>query len=254
MNTTELKSFLDEKVNLYNRPDFISSDPISIPHLFQKKEDIEIIAFLVATIAWGKREMIIKNGLKLCELLEHEPYNFVIHHSKTDLKNLGSFVHRTFNETDLKVFLSALKHLYQNHGGLEKSFSNGDNVSEKISRFKALFFSIPHAERTEKHVSDPLKGSSAKRLNMFLRWMVRKDNNGVDFGIWNTIKPSELYCPLDVHTGNTARKLQLLKRKQNDWKAVVELTEQLRKFDPNDPIKYDFALFGIGVFEDFLYL
>ena len=253
MNLTELKAFLDEKVVEYNQPKFVESDPIQIPYQFQQKEDIEIAAFLTATIAWGNRTMINKNAKRMMELLGNSPYDFVMYHTEEDLEPLESFVHRTFNGTDFKFFIKALKNIYKNHGGLETVFftRKDEQLQQTISKFKEVFFSISHPERTRKHVSDPNKGSAAKRINMFLRWMVRNDNTGVDFGIWKTLSPSQLSCPLDVHSGNVARKLGILKRKQNDGKALLELDTALRKLDPNDPVKYDFALFGLGVFEKF---
>ncbi|WP_046755758.1 TIGR02757 family protein [Kordia jejudonensis] len=253
MNLTELKVFLDEKVIAYNQPKFVESDPIQIPYQFEQKEDIEISAFLTATIAWGNRKMINNNAKKMMNLLGNSPYDFVMQHSEEDLESLQSFVHRTFNGTDFVFFIKALQNIYKNHGGLEAVFANSEatNLQHTISEFKEVFFSIPHPERTRKHVSDPKKGSAAKRINMFLRWMVRNDTAGVDFGIWKSISPSQLSCPLDVHSGNVARKLGLLKRKQNDGKALLELDTALRKLDPNDPVKYDFALFGLGVFEKF---
>ena len=252
MRSTELKFFLDEKVDIYNQKSyFLEDDPICIPRQFTEKEDIEIIAFLVATIAWGKRQMIIKNGQKLVDIMGGQPYQFIIDASDDNLTDL-KFVHRTFNDIDLKYFIIALRAIYKGGAGLEALFSNhSGSMAEKIHHFRSHFLSYHPEKRTEKHVSDPLKNSSAKRLNMFLRWMVRQDQRKVDFGIWPTISPSELYCPLDVHTGNVARKLGLIQRKANDWKALEELMVHLRKFDPNDPVKYDFALFGLGVYEGF---
>ncbi|RKS53264.1 uncharacterized protein (TIGR02757 family) [Gillisia mitskevichiae] len=254
MSPTELKEFLDSKVIQYNNFNFIESDPISIPHKFTQKEDIEIAGFLAATIAWGNRKSILKNANKMMDHLGNSPYDFIINHSVSHLEPLDNFVHRTFNALDFKSFIKGLKNIYLNHGGLEAVFSapstNG-SLQKNISEFKAVFFEIDHLPRTEKHVSDPLKGSAAKRINMFLRWMIRKDNAGVDFGIWKNISPSLLSCPLDVHSGNVARKLGLLSRKQNDAKAVYELDLSLRKMDKEDPVKYDFALFGLGVFEKF---
>jgi len=254
MSPEELRDFLNEKVDLFNRPDFIDSDPIQVPHLFSRKEDIEIAGFLAATIAWGNRTMIIRNAKKLMELMDNEPLEFVMHATDADKKPFSNFVHRTFNADDLLYFLSSLKNIYSNHGGLEKAFAGDINApfsQTNIHHFKQLFFALPHLARTQKHVSDPLKGSAAKRLNMMLRWFVRKDKRGVDFGIWNSISPSDLSCPLDVHSGNVARKLGILKRKQNDAKALQELDTALRQMDPLDPVKYDFALFGLGVFEGF---
>ncbi|PQV44757.1 uncharacterized protein (TIGR02757 family) [Jejuia pallidilutea] len=254
MKKTELKDFLNAKVIQYNNPKFIESDPIQIPHKFIKKEDIEISGFLTATIAWGNRKSIINNANKLMQLLDNSPYDFVLNHSETDLQKLHPFVHRTFNGDDCIQFIKSLQHIYKKHGGLENVFFNNaekNTLQNSISEFKRIFFEIEHLPRTQKHVSDPLKNSAAKRINMYLRWMVRNDNTGVDFGIWQNLSPSQLSCPLDVHSGNVARKLGLLKRKQNDGKALAELDKNLRKLDAKDPVKYDFALFGLGVFEGF---
>ncbi|MFC2096526.1 TIGR02757 family protein [Bacteroidota bacterium] len=251
----DLKNFLDEKAEKYNHTDFIESDPIQIPHLFSDKNDIEIVAFLSSTIAWGQRVTIIKNMQKLIALMDHSPYEFIMNSSEQDLNRLRYFKHRTFNGEDCKFFVRSLKNIYINHNGLGELFQSlcdkEKNIFDTLAKFRNVFFEIKNPERTQKHVSNVLKGSSAKRLNMFLRWMVRKDNNGVDFGLWNKIPMSDLFLPLDVHTGNVARTLGLLKRKQNDWKAVEEVTSILREFDPIDPIRYDFALFGLGVFEKF---
>ncbi|GAA3790210.1 TIGR02757 family protein [Corallibacter vietnamensis] len=248
----EIKDFLDTKVIEYNNPKFIESDPIQIPHQFSIKEDIEVSSFLVATIAWGNRKMIIKNGQRMMELMGNAPYDFIMNHQEKDLDNLTGFVHRTFNDIDFKYFIKSLKNIYTNHNGLEAIFITKDNTLQNtISEFKDIFFELEHPLRTQKHISNPLKGSAAKRINMWLRWLCRKDSAGVDFGIWQQIKPSQLSCPLDVHSGNVARKLGLLTRKQNDAKALLELDTNLRILDPNDPVKYDFALFGLGVFENF---
>ena len=254
MTRAELKEFLDEKVALYNHPRFIESDPIQIPHQFDRKEDIEIIGFLVATISWGNRKSIITNGNRLVNIMGSSPFDFVMHYSEETSAQLSHFVHRTFNPTDLHYFFQALRNMYTNHGGLETVFAThavANSTQPAIHAFKKLFFSLPHEGRTEKHISDPLKNSAAKRINMFLRWMVRDGSSGVDFGIWKSISPAQLSCPLDVHSGNVARKLKLLKRPQNDGKALLELDAALRKLDPLDPVKYDFALFGLGVFEGF---
>jgi uncharacterized protein (TIGR02757 family) len=254
LSQEQLKEFLDSKVILYNNPNFIESDPIQVPHQFSIKEDIEISGFLTATIAWGNRKSIINNANKMMQLLEHSPYDFVLHHKESDLKAIEAFVHRTFNGFDFITFIKALQHIYKRHNGLETIFaknSKTQGLQYAIHDFKRTFFEIEHLTRTEKHVGDPLKNSAAKRINMFLRWMVRNDCAGVDFGIWKSLSPSQLSCPLDVHSGNVARKLGLLKRKQNDAKALLELDTALRKLDPNDPVKYDFALFGLGVFENF---
>lgn len=254
MNKSELKEFLDEKVELYNNPNFIDSDPIQIPHLFTLKEDVEIAGFLSATISWGNRKMIISNAHKMMEIMGNAPFDFVMSHTENDLNKLDHFVHRTFNGTDCKTFITALQHIYKNHHGLEAVFAQNqseNSMQESISKFKSVFFEIPHQYRTQKHISNPLNNSAAKRLNMWLRWNCRQDQKGVDLGIWKSIHPSKLSCPLDVHSGNVARKLGLLTRKQNDGKALNELDSNLRKLDPLDPVKYDFALFGLGVFEGF---
>jgi len=250
----DLKEFLDSKVEQYNKPKFIETDPIQIPHQFCKKEDIEIAGFLTATIAWGNRKSIINNAKRLVKLLDNSPHDFVINHTDSDLEKLLPFVHRTFNGLDYSQFIKSLQHIYKNYNGLEAVFvkhAESNSLQQSIHHLKRYFFEIEHLQRTQKHVSDPLKNSAAKRINMFLRWMVRNDNAGVDFGIWNSLAPAQLSCPLDVHSGNVSRKLGLLKRKQNDAKALLELDTSLRKMDANDPVKYDFALFGLGVFEGF---
>jgi len=252
----QVKDLLDEKYFQFNNSDFIQTDPISIPHQFTKKEDIEIAALLVATIAWGQRISIINNGNKLMRLMNNNPHDFILNFSKKDALRFEEFVHRTFNTTDCVFFLNSLKNIYVNHNGLENAFSlNFSNkepdVKNAITNFRTLFLKTDHHARSEKHISNPISKSSAKRLCMFLRWMVRKDKHGVDFGLWKSIKPSQLCLPLDLHTGNVSRKLGLLTRSQNDWQAVEEITSVLRKFDKNDPIKYDFSLFGLGAFEGF---
>lgn len=254
MTTSELKEFLDFKVEQYNTPEFITTDPVQIPHRFSRKEDIEISGFLTSIISWGNRKSILKNAGTMMELLDNAPYDFVMEHSEEDLERLENFVHRTFNGTDLTYFIQSLRNIYKQHGGLESIFSkhsNEDSLQPAIHEFKKLFFELPHPARTQKHVSDPLKNSAAKRINMYLRWMVREDAGDVDFGIWKSISPSKLSCPLDVHSGNVARKLDLLKRKQNDAKALQELDNNLRELDASDPVKYDYALFGLGVFEKY---
>ncbi|MCG8411024.1 MAG: TIGR02757 family protein [Bacteroidales bacterium] len=251
----EIKAFLDEKSEKYNHLKFIETDPIQIPHQFKRTEDIEIAAFFAATIAWGQRTTIIKNANKWMMLMDNSPYDFVVNCSNSDLDRFTYFKHRTFNGDDCIFFIKSMKNIckeYKTLGNLFQSiYRNEKNIYTTLAKFREVFFEPLHLNRTEKHVSNVSKNSSAKRLNMFLRWMVRKDNNGVDFGLWDKIPMSELYLPLDVHTGNIARKLNLLTRKQNDWKSVEEITNVLRNFDPNDPIKYDFALFGLGVFEKF---
>lgn len=254
MNPSELKDFLDEKVLQYNTLDFIESDPVQIPHLFSLKEDIEIAGFLSATIAWGNRKMIIQNSHKMMALMGNAPYDFVMSHAETDLQRLDTFVHRTFNGLDFATFIRSLQNIYKNHNGLESVFAKNKDTADmqkSITEFKKIFFEIQHEYRTQKHVSDPSNNSAAKRINMYLRWMVRQDTAGVDLGIWKSISPAALSCPLDVHSGNVARKLGLLSRKQNDGKALSKLDLRLREFEPNDPVKYDFALFGLGVFEGF---
>ncbi|NKI32168.1 TIGR02757 family protein [Croceivirga thetidis] len=254
MTKSELKDFLDEKAEFYENPDFLTADPIQIPHGFSKKEDIELSAFLTATIAWGNRKSIITNATRLMALFDNAPYDFVMNHAEGDLRVLENFVHRTFNGTDLIFFVKALQNIYDNHNGLESIFVKHQeprSLQNSISALKSYFFELEHLPRTRKHVSNPETGSAAKRINMFLRWMVRPPGKGVDFGLWEKLKPAQLSCPLDVHSGNVARKLKLLKRKQNDAKALLELDNSLRKFDTEDPVKYDFALFGLGVFEKF---
>lgn len=254
LSKSERKRFLDEKFRQYNTIDFIGPDPISIPHRYRLKEDREISGFLAASIAWGNRKMIVKNAQRLMDNMGDSPFDFVLNHKAHDLKKLQHFVHRTFNGVDCIHFIKALQHIYRNKGGLESIFTQHqteDSLQVAIHELKKIFFEIPHDPRTSKHVADPMQGSAAKRINMYLRWMVRKDNAGVDFGLWTAISPSKLSCPLDVHSGNVARKLGLLSRAQNDAKALTELDHNLRKLDPKDPVKYDFALFGLGVFENF---
>lgn len=252
LKESEIKEFLDEKVDYYNRISFIDSDPVQIPHKYTKKGDIEIAGFLAATIAWGNRKMILRNANRMMELLDDSPYDYILNAGDEEFDVMESFVHRTFNSIDLVYFLKALRNIYRNRGGLEAIFSQymtRNSMQPAIHEFHKIFFELPHEKRTERHVSDPFKGSAAKKINMFLRWMVRKDNRGVDFGIWNTVSPAVLSCPLDVHSGNVARTLGLLTRKQNDARAVAELDAVLRSFDNMDPVKYDFALFGLGIFE-----
>ena len=254
LDQKELKSFLDEKFEQYNTTKFIPTDPIQIPHLYTSKKDIEISAFLTSIISWGNRKVIINNARKMMNLLDNSPHDFILNHSKNDLNSINSFVHRTFNSHDLIYFIKSLKHIYQEYGGLESVFSKNcinNSTQNSIHVFKKKFFEIPHPKRCTKHIADPYKGSSAKRINMFLRWMVRQDSNGVDFGIWKNIPTNYLSIPLDVHSGNVARKLGLLNRKHNDSKALLELDTKLRELDPIDPVKYDYALFGLGAFESF---
>ena len=272
-----LKTFLDSKVTQYNRPEFIPNDPVSIPHLFTKKQDIEIMGLWAAVLAWGQRVTIINKCHELIGLMDGAPYDFIMNHEETDLKKLLQFKHRTFNDIDTLYFISFFKHHYSLHDSLESAFvpdtpvtpvvilsdSEGtptrdinanasieEPIEKYLNYFRLYFFSLQDfPSRTKKHISSPSQKSTCKRLNMFLRWMVRKDNCGVDFGIWNSIKPSELICPCDLHVDRVARKLNLITRKQTDWQTAVELTERLREFDPLDPVKYDFALFGLGIME-----
>jgi len=262
-----LKAFLDFKVAQYNQPDFIKNDPVSIPHLFTKKQDIEIMGFWAATLAWGQRVTIINKCKELIELMDGAPYDFIINHHETDLKKLLHFKHRTFNDIDTLYFIAFFRYHYENHESLEAAFIPGQTVilssSEEsvnlqspvetaLNHFRSYFFSLPDfPHRTKKHVSSPSQKSTCKRLNMFLRWMVRKDDHGVDFGIWNQLKPADLIMPCDLHVDRVARKLNLITRKQTDWQTAVELTQRLREFDPTDPVKYDFALFGLGIEEKF---
>ena len=253
LSNNELKEFLDSKYVQYNQEKFIESDPIQVPHNFTSKEDIEISSFLTATIAWGQRKTIIKNSFKMMDLLDNSPYDYIINSTEKEIDKLN-IKHRTFNEIDFRYFIKRLKYIYKDYGNLENIFFENikDNtLHNSIHNFKSLFFKNNFPLRTTKHISDPYKGSACKRVNMFLRWMVRKDSNGVDFGIWNKISPSYLSCPLDVHSGRVARKLGILNRTQNDHKAVLELDKKLRILDSNDPVKYDFSLFGLGVFEGF---
>jgi uncharacterized protein (TIGR02757 family) len=247
----QLKYILDKKVEIYNSQEFIENDPIQIPHSFSKKEDVELAAFLTATITWGQRKSIIKSANFLMQLMENTPYEFVMQASEKEIECLERFVYRTFNGNDCIFFIRSLRNIYLQHGGLESVFSKGyqyeNSILDALGYFREIFFSIPHLSRVEKHVSDALKNASAKRLNMFLRWMVRQDDNGVDFGLWKQLPSSALLLPLDVHTGNVGRALDLLTRKQNDMKAVLEITQNLRVLDSLDPVKYDFALFGMGI-------
>jgi uncharacterized protein (TIGR02757 family) len=250
-----LKKLLDEKVKQFNQIGFIKDDPVTIPHRFSKKQDIEIAAFFAATLAWGNRTTIINSCNTLMQLMHNAPYDFLLQHKPADLKKLLAFKHRTFNTTDLLYFIAFLKYHYKHNQSLEEAFTKQLSANDKttenaLAGFYNYFFSLnDFPQRTQKHVATPVKKSACKRLNMFLRWMVRKDDTGVDFGIWKNIKPSQLVCPLDVHVARMARNLGLLQRKQNDWQAALELTGSLRTFSKTDPVKYDFALFGMGVNE-----
>ncbi len=253
-----LKDFLDSKVAQYNRPSFVPFDPVCIPHLFTQQQDIEIAAFFAAVFAWGNRTIIINKSRELMRLMDNAPHDFIVHHTDADLKPFLHFKHRTFNTTDLFYFIQFLQHHYTHHHSLEAAFTQHlsfkeDNiVQESLLQFHHYFFSLDDAPlRTKKHVATPEKGSNCKRLNMFLRWMVRRDNCGVDFGIWKQLTPAQLICPVDVHVARVAKRFNLLQRKQTDWNAALELTAYLRTLDANDPVKYDFALFGLGVIEKY---
>ncbi len=254
LGESELREFLDQRVDIYNRPAFIGLDPISIPHRFTLREDIEIAGFLAATIAWGNRVAILRSADRMLSVMGNSPYDFVMNHRDSDLKGIEGCMHRTFFAEDFIYFIEALKYIYTETGGMEPVFARyrtEDSLQPAIHEFRRIFLELPHNARTARHISDPYKGSAAKKINMFLRWMVRKDDRGVDFGIWESIAPSVLSCPLDVHSGNVARKLGLLTRMQNDSKALAELDSRLRAMDRDDPVKYDFALFGLGVYEGF---
>jgi uncharacterized protein (TIGR02757 family) len=257
MKPLSLKKFLDTKVDEYNQPSFIKDDPVCVPHLFTKKQDIEIAGFFAAIFAWGNRTTIIQKSKQLMQFMEMKPHEFCIHHDVTDLKRLLEFKHRTFNATDLLYFIEFFKFHYSKNNSLESAFTNwmdkkDQTVENGLRGFYQYFFSLQDAPlRTKKHIAAPERNSTCKRLNMFLRWMVRKDNKGVDFGIWKNISPLQLICPIDVHVARVARHFNLLKRKQTDWQAALELTGNLRELDRDDPVKYDFALFGLGVMEKF---
>lgn len=250
MEYAEILELLDEYVSIYNRKGFISNDPVSVPHSFSLTEDIEIAGFLAASLAWGQRPVIIRKAGELMDRMPGGPWRFLTEADDYQLESFDNFQHRTFNGTDCVFFLKSLQNIYLRHGGLKTVFYEGyhlyGNIPDTIKHFRNVFFSIPFPGRTLKHIADINRGSAAKRINMFLRWMVRRDNGGVDFGLWDKIPSSALYIPLDVHSGSIARELGLLKRKQNDWRAVNQLTQKLREFDRNDPVKYDFALFGLG--------
>ena len=255
MTQAELKEFLDEKYYQYNKPEFIETDPIQIPHLFTKKEDIEISAFLSSTIAWGQRKTIIRNAKFLLKMMDNSPHDFLLNANENDLRIFENFKHRTFNGEDCVYFIKSLQNIYKNHGGLQavfyKAYKNNNEIMDSLLYFRNIFFELNFPKRTLKHISNVEKKSAAKRLNLFLMWMIRNDSRGVHFGLWRNFSSADLYIPLDVHCGNVSRSLSLLKRKQNDRAAVEELTNNLKKFDNKDPVKYDFALFGIGVNEKF---
>ena len=255
LKDTDLKHFLDEKVGQYNQPNFIENDPISIPHKFQLKQDIEISGLFAAILAWGQRITIINNCNDLMRRMDMAPYEFILNHKEKDLSRFLGFKHRTFNSTDLLYFIAFLKSHYKKHPSLESLFlvdPKDSNMEKGLMNFHKQFFNLPdYPARTQKHIATPERKSACKRINMYLRWMVRQDRKGVDFGIWKTLSSAQLVCPLDLHVDRVARKLRLIKRKQADWQTAVELTDQLKKFDPSDPVKYDFALFGLGIEEKF---
>src|SRR5688500_2008789 len=253
MNKTSLKDFLDKKVDEYNQPFFIQDDPISIPHLFTKKQDIEIAGFFTAIFSWGNRTTIIQKSKELMQRMEMQPHEFCLHHDGNDIKKLIGFKHRTFTDTDLLYFVDFFKQHFTRHTSLESAFTmHGETIEKMLIGFHHYFFSLDHVpNRTRKHIANPERGSTCKRLNMFLRWMVRNDKKGVDFGIWKKIRPSQLVCPIDLHVARVAKRFKLLRRKQTDWRAAVELTNYLRTLDEKDPVKYDFALFGMGVIDKF---
>ncbi|MBO9199960.1 MULTISPECIES: TIGR02757 family protein [Niastella] len=257
MKQPSLKDFLNRKTEEYNQPSFIKDDPVSIPHLFTQQADIEIAGFFAAVFAWGNRTIIIKKSRELMQSMDMAPHQFILHHTDNELKKLLSFKHRTFNTTDLLYFIEFLQFHYLKHPSLESAFTLGmektdDTIENGLTSFHHYFFSLEHVPaRTRKHIATPEKNSTCKRLNMYLRWMVRSDNSGVDFGIWKNISPAQLICPIDLHVARVAKRFNLLPRKQIDWQAAIELTTHLRKLDPNDPVKYDFALFGLGVVEKF---
>jgi len=254
MSDLNIKEFLDAKVQQYNQPAFIAADPISIPHQFTLKQDIEIMGFFAAILAWGQRKTIINKCRELISRMDNAPYDFILHHQEEDLKNLLGFKHRTFNDTDLLYFVEFFKFHYQHFDSLEDAFLIGQQessiftISQALDEFKSYFFSLPdYPLRTKKHISSPAQKSTCKRINMYLRWMVRQDLNGVDFGIWKRISTSDLICPCDVHVERVARKFGLITLPKVDWRTALELTQNLKALDPNDPVKYDFALFGLGV-------
>lgn len=257
MQHTDLKAFLDEKVAQYNQPGFIVNDPIVIPHSYSRKQDIEITGFWASVLAWGQRITIINKCNELFRMMDNAPYDFILHHKEADLKPFVQFKHRTFNATDTLYFIAFFRWYYSRYESLEDAFLEGldhdaEHLGTGIINFHRLFFSLPdHPDRTRKHIATPERKSACKRINMFLRWMVRNDEQGVDFGLWNRIQPSQLICPCDLHVDRVARKLGLITRKQTDWQTAVELTAHLKEFDPQDPVKYDFALFGLGIEEKF---
>ena len=255
MSNENIRELLERLHDKYNTPDFIADDPVSIPHRFRTQEDIEIAGFLAATIAWGNRKAIVKSANRMIEYMDGAPYDFTMNASEADLDRVLAYVHRTFNGGDFRSFILSLRHLYEKYGTMgafyEGEYARSGDIRAAISKFRSEFFTPPHAPRCEKHLSSIDRGAACKRTNMFLRWMVRRDAGGVDFGLWDRIPMSALYLPLDVHSGNTARSLGILTRRQSDWKAVEEVTANLRSFDPADPVRFDYALFGAGIAGEF---
>lgn len=253
MVQSELKHVLDTLHLKYNRVEFIENDPISVPHLFTKKQDIEIAAFFAAIFSWGQRKTIINKSKELLMQMDMDPHQFILHHKESDLKRILNFKHRTFNDTDALYFISFFKHHYQKHDSLEAAFlqnvsTTNATIEQHLIQFRTYFFSLEESvQRTKKHISSPHNNSTCKRLCMFLRWMVRADKQGVDFGIWKAIKPSQLICPIDVHVHNTSMQLGILKNEKVNWNTALKLTEYLRALDAKDPVKYDYALFGLGI-------
>lgn len=251
----EMKAFLDEKHDLFNNRNFIENDPVSIPHRYSLKQDIEISGFLTATIAWGRRDLIISSASRLMEMMGESPYQFIREAGDNDLERFSEFYYRTFNGTDCSFFIRSLRNIYMNYNSIEdillEGYTGEDKMRGAMARFREIFFINSFPPRSGKHFADIRAGAAGKRLNMYLRWMVRRDARGVDFGLWDRLSMSDLYIPIDLHTGNVARRLGLLTRKANDWKSVEELTGLLRQFDPADPVRYDFSLFGLGVNEKF---
>jgi uncharacterized protein (TIGR02757 family) len=254
MDNEKLQDLLETLHNKYNRIDFIEADPVSVPHNFSSPENIEISGFFAATIAWGNRKAIVKSAMRMMQYMDNQPYDFVVSASQTELRQLSAFVYRTFNGQDFIAFVRALRNFCTKHGSIGRFFENEyletRDIRIVLSHFRSQFFTVEHEKHCEKHLSSIDKGAACKRLNMYLRWMVRCDNRGVDFGLWKKIPMSALYLPLDVHSGNTGRALGLLTRKQSDWKAVEEITGNLRKFDAADPVRFDFSLFGAGINQD----
>lgn len=247
----EIRELLERLYDRYDRPEFIPDDPISVPHRYADRADREIAGFLAATIAWGNRKSIVRNGHRMMRCMDDAPADFVRNASDRELEALTGFVHRTFNGSDLRDFVLALRRMEQLYGGLggffETRYGATHDLPAVLAEFRREFFAAGHAPRCEKHLSSVVRGAACKRLCMFLRWMVRRDDRGVDFGEWTRIPTSALRIPLDVHVGDTARALGLLGRRQNDWRAVEELTAALREADADDPVRFDFALFGAGM-------